>query len=623
MKSPPTRGRLLVPCAAVHRPPIHAIATACLVVLPVAARAFGLDAGASTFDSAQHRYAPQEVRVEDIRVPKVTPQTELVGPPVSAGPAFRIDRFEVTGNTLLTPSQIDGVLAPFRGEDRTLTDVEKARDALQKRYDRDGFLTVAVAIPQQTVETGTVRLQVLEARVGKVTIQNPGVHWVTDGQVRGALQNTTPGAVLRQDDLAADMDRANRLPDAHVRPQLEAGQQPGQVDVGVVVDDRIPLHGSVDFNNNYTPGSPNTRMDASLSYGNLWGLGHEAGVHYQFVPRTSEFSDVQIWAGTYRMPMPWDDRQQLFAYYAKSDTTNAAATGGGISILGKGNNSGLRYIVPLPQIDGFRQFSQDLTLGVDHKDVMNTVSASTANIVTPIKYLPFSVVWDGTLSGEQVLSTARVGVDFNFAGMIEGGSKDDFRINRGGLVPNSPVNGDYQIYTLALSHTLRMPAVLTTLAAGRFVPLPRPEGSFFDDWTLNLSMRGQVASQPLIATEQFAAGGIDSVRGYLQSEKFGDDAYDLQFTLATPFYRNFFGGLFGSRLAERAQLLAFWDNADLWLLNDPSQPKKIHSRLEGAGLGIRLGLLDHLNAEFLLAKPLVQTEDSDRIRYHFRVVVGF
>ena len=65
------------------------------------------------------------------------------------------------------------------------------------------------------------------------------------------------------------------------------------------------------------------------------------------------------------------------------------------------------------------------------------------------------------------------------------------------------------------------------------------------------------------------------------------------------------------------------DNADLWLLNDPSQPKKIHSRLEGAGLGIRLGLLDHLNAEFLLAKPLVQTEDSDRIRYHFRVVVGF
>jgi hemolysin activation/secretion protein len=323
------------------------------------------------------------------------------------------------------------------------------------------------------------------------------------------------------------------------------------------------------------------------------------------------------------MPMPWDDRQQLFAYYAKSDTTNAAATGGGISILGKGNNSGLRYILPLPQIPGFREFSHELTLGVDHKDVMNTVSASTANIVTPIKYLPFSVVWSGTLAGDQVVSTARVGLDFNFAGMIEGGSKEDFRINRGGLEPNSPVNGDYQVVTLALQHMLRMPAVLTTLAAGRFVELPRPQGAFFDDWTLSLSMRGQVASQPLIATEQFAAGGVDSVRGYLQSEKFGDDAYDLQLTLATPLYRNFLGGLLGGRLAERAQFIAFWDNAQLWLLNDPSQPHTIRSRLEGAGLGIRLGLLDHVNAEFLVAKPLIQTEESDRIRYHFRVAVGF
>ena len=620
MASSPARGRVFLPCAAVVRPPVRvALVAAWLVGLPAGARAFGLDAGASTFESGARRYATPEVKLEDIRVPKVEVKPPPAAAETPAGPAFAIERFEVTGNTLLSPSQVDAVLAPFRGESRTLADVEKARDALQRRYESDGFLTVAVAIPQQTVETGTVRLQVLEARIGKVDVKNPGVHWVSDARVRAALQHTVPGAVLRQDDLMDDMDRANRLPDAHVRPQLEAGQKPGEVDVGVAVDDRIPLHGVVDFNNNYTPGSPNTRMDASLSYGDLWGLGHEAGVHYQFVPRTGEFNDVQIWAGTYRMPMPWDDRQQLFAYYAKSDTTNAAATGGGISILGKGNNAGLRYIAPLPRIPQLEGFSQDVTFGVDRKDVENTVSATTANIVTPITYLPFSVVWSGTLAREQIFSTARLGLDFNFNGTLEGGSKDDFRINRGGLAPNSPVNGNYQVVTLALQHKLRVPAVLTTLAAGHFVELPKPQGSFFDDWTLDLSMRGQVATQPLIATEQFAAGGIDSVRGYLQSEKFGDDAYDLQFTLATPFYRNFLGG----RLAERAQFVTFWDNAQLWLLSDPSQPHIIRSRLEGFGFGIRLGLLDHVNAEFLLAKPIIQTEESDSIRYHFRVAVGF
>ena len=596
-------------------------ALAALLLLPAArpARAFELDAGASTFESGQRRYAPSEVKLESIRVPRVEVKPAGEAPGAPAGPAFAIDRFEVIGNTLLTPRQVDEVLAPFRGPDRTLKDVEKARDALQKRFESDGFLTIAVAIPQQTVESGVVRLEVLEARVGRVEITNPGVHWVSDRRVRAALQNTVPGAILRQDDLAADMERANRLPDARVRPQLEAGKEPGQVDVGVVVDDRIPLHGSLDFNNDYTPGSPNTRMNAALSYSDLWRLGHEVGLRYQFVPRTGEFQDVQIYAGTYRMPMPWDDRQQLFGYYVKSDSTNASATGGGIGILGKGKNSGLRYLLPLWEIPGLPGFTQELTLGVDHKNVDNTVSASNANIVTPIKYMPFSVAWSGTLAREQSISNAGLGVDFNFAGMIGGGTKTDFQINRGGIDPQSPVTGDYQIVKLTLRHTLRVPGLLKTLAAGHFVELPKPEGSFFDDWTLDLSMRGQVASQPLISTEQFPAGGIDSVRGYLQSEKFGDDAYDLQFTLATPFYRNFLGG----RFAERAQFLLFWDDAELWLLNDPSQPHTIRSRIEGAGFGIRAGLFDHLNAEFLIAKPLIQTEDSDRLRYHFRVVLGF
>jgi hemolysin activation/secretion protein len=603
----------------VNHPPILALSAACLLVLPASARAFGLDAGASTFESGERRYAKPEVKLEDIRVPRVEVKAGAPTTPPPSGPSFAIDRFEVAGNTLLTPSQVDGVLAPFRGPGRSLGDVEKARDALQKRYEADGFLTVAVAIPQQTVESGTVRLEVLEARVGNVEVRNAGVHWVSDARVRSEVPHITPGAILRQEDLAEDMESANRSADARVRPQLEAGKRPGEVDVGLIVDDRIPLHGSLDFNNQYTPGSPNTRMDASASYSNLWGLGHEIGAHYQFVPRTGEFDQVQIWAGTYRMPMPWSDRQQLFGYYAKSDTTNASAAGGGIGILGKGENYGLRYTVDLPRVAGWREFSHALTFGVDHKNVENTVSESNANIVTPIKYLPFLVAWSGTLAREQTISTAHLGLAFNFAGLIGGGTKTDFQINRGGIDPTSPVNGDYHIVTLALQHTVRMPAVLQTLAAGHFVDLPKPEGSFFDDWTLDLSARGQVADQPLIATEQFAAGGVDSVRGYLQSEKFGDDAYDLQFTLASPFYRNFLGGRFG----ERVQLLAFWDNANLWLLNDPSQPHTIRSRLEGAGFGIRAGLFEHVNAEFLLGWPLIETENSDALRYHFRVAVGF
>jgi hemolysin activation/secretion protein len=584
------------------------------------AAAGSLDAGASTFESGARRYAPVEIDLEDIRVPHVEVDTEVAEPAAPEGPLFPIERFEVTGNTLLTPSQVEKELEAFRGSDKSLADVEAARDALQKRYEADGFLTVAVAIPQQTVESGVVRLEVLEARLGRIEIQNAGIDWLGENRVRARIRHTVPGAVLRQSDLQDDMKRANRSPDARIRPQLAAGEQPGLVDVALIVDDTIPLHGSLAYSNAHTAGSPETRMDAALSYSNLWGIGHEAGIFYQFVPTVAEFSDVQIFAGTYRAPMPWDEEQQLFAYYAKSDTTNAAATGGSLSILGKGNNSGLRYLLPLPlpKADAFSIYSHELTFGADYKNIENAVTATDASIVTPIKYLPFSLTWSGTRVGEQAISNAKVGVNFNFAGMVSGGTTEDFQINRGGIDPGSPVTGTYQIITLGLQHTMRLPGLLQTLAAGHFLDLPQPDKGFLEDWTFDLRSSGQIATQPLIATEQFGAGGVDTVRGYLDRERFGDNAYDIQMELRTPSYAGFLGG----RLRERVQMLAFWDTAELWTLADPTAPLG-QSRLAGAGVGMRAAFFDHVNAELFYASPLIHTEESTRPRLQFRVAVGF
>lgn len=557
------------------------------------------------------------MRLEDIRVPHVEPEPRAAEPPASDGPVFAIERFEVTGNTLLTTSQVERALEPFRGEERTLADVEKARDALQRLYEADGFLTVAVAIPQQTIESGAVRLDVVEARVGRVTVQNEGVRWMSDRRVLRSMENTVPGAVLREEDLQQDLVRANRTRDALVRPQLAAGRAPAEVDVALLVEDRIPLHGTLAWHNEYTPGSPDTRMDASISYADLWGLGHEAGVFYQFVP-TAEFNDVQIWAGTYRMPLPWSEKQQLFAYYAASDTTNAAATGASLSILGKGTTAGLRYVVSLPAIPGWERFSHDVTVGVDYKDVENAVVASAAEIVTPIKYLPFNVAWSGTRLGDHAITTARLGASFHFAGTLADGGKTDFQINRGGVDPDSDVTGTYQIATLALSQTLRVPSILRTLAAGRFVALATPEKSFLDDWTFELRARGQVADQPLIATEQFGAGGMDTVRGYLDRERFGDNGYALQLELRTPSYRNFLGG----RLRERVQVATFWDNAEQWLYEDPVSPR-IPSRLASYGVGVRAGFFEALTTELTLAQPLIDTDDSSGPRLNFRLALGF
>jgi hemolysin activation/secretion protein len=359
-------------------------------------------------------------------------------------------------------------------------------------------------------------------------------------------------------------------------------------------------------------------MDATLAYSNLWGLGHEASVFYQFVPDSQDFSDVQIWAGTYRAPMPWNEDQQLFFYYANSDTTNAATTGGGISVLGKGTTTGTRFLVPLPRPESWRHFTHELTIGADYKDIDNTVQATGAQLETPLKYLPFLVAWSGTHAGDQAITSGRLGLGFNFAGMVDGGSKDDFQINRGGIDPHSPVDGNYHVVSLSLGSMVRMPAVLGTLAAGRFIDLPKPRKSFADDWVIALRARGQVADQPLVATEQFGAGGVDTVHGYLDREKTGDDAYLMQIELQTPFFKNLLGG----RFEDRIQAFGFWNDSQLWLLADPVSDV-VRERLESYGFGLRAGLFGALDAEVSVAQPIIKTEQSTGPRVHFRVAVGF
>ena len=620
MRSPPKRKTSTVRSAPVKSPSLLRAAGGLLALVAVDAQAASLDAGASTFDSAASRYEPAAVRLEDIRVPHVEVAPEA--PPAPQGPSFPIERFEVTGNTLLTPSQVEQALAPFEGTGKSIADVEAARDALRKRYEADGFLTVAVTIPQQTVESGTVRLDVVEGRIGTVTVKNDGVHWVSDQRITNGFQHVVPGAVVRQEDFQEDLIRANRSRDARVRPELSAGKEPGDVDVALVVDDRLPLHGSVAYHNDHTAGSPKTRLDATLSYSNLWGLGHEAGVFYQFVPDPQDFNDVQIWAGSYRAPMPWNEDQQLFLYYANSDTTNAVATGGGLSVLGKGTTTGVRFMVPLPRPETWKRFTHEFTIGADYKDIDNTVSSSDVELVTPIHYLPFLVAWSGTHAGDQAITSARVGLGFNFAGMVDGGTKNDFQVNRGGLDPHSPVDGDYHVVSLSLGSVVRMPAILDTLAAGRFIDFPKPRKSFADDWVLSLRARGQVADQPLVATEQFGAGGVDTVRGYLDREKTGDDAYLMQVELQTPFYNHLLGGVLGGRLDDRIQLFGFWNDSQLWLLPDPVT-NATRDRLASFGFGLRAGLFGALDAEVSVAQPVIKTDQSTGPRVHFRVAVGF
>jgi hemolysin activation/secretion protein len=588
--------------------------------------------GAWSFESARKLYGLETLRPEDVPVPQVeVDETFRLPRGVGDGPEIEIRSYEVVGATLIAPGDVQALLRPYLGRGMYMSDIQAARDALQRAYEERGFPTVAVTLPKQTLLDGRVRLEVIEARLGAVRVENPGIDWYGERGVRRAAPHLVAGAIVRSEDLEADLERANRPRDRRVTPVLEAGAEPGVVDVDLRVDDRIPVHGSLEWNNYRTPGTPRERMTARVSYENLWQLEHELAVQYTFVPTPREsFQDVQVWVLTYGAPNPWRDGDRLFAYAAWSDTTSLLPTNTSINSLGNGFTSGARYNLglPLPFLE-WEWYRHALVLGVDYKSIENALIQGVNTIRTPIRYLPWSVAYQGTVIRPHGYSTLSLGTDFHFAGTIDsGGSKEDFQNNRGGVRDDNIVDGTYAIYRLDLDTTLRLPALLRTLAQGRFLELPAPTLSFEDDAALVFSLSGQFADEPLISVEQFPLGGRYSVRGYLEGERFGDHGWDLQAEVRTPALKGFLGGYLG----EKLQGLLFYDVGEFYLLETDEDPEGddlfAEGRLQAVGVGTRASFLEtrfgSVRGEAFLALPTIETENTKRTpQFFFQVKAEF
>src|SRR5262245_33425778 len=73
-------------------------------------------------------------------------------------PRFDILEYVIDGNSVLSVVEIERVVYPFLGEQRTAGDVDRAREDLENAYHLRGFQTVQVTIPQQGVESGIIHL---------------------------------------------------------------------------------------------------------------------------------------------------------------------------------------------------------------------------------------------------------------------------------------------------------------------------------------------------------------------------------------------------------------------------------------------------------------------------------
>jgi hemolysin activation/secretion protein len=277
------------------------------------------------------------------------------------------------------------LLNDLRGDEQTALDVENARDRIEKYYHENGYPTTLVNIPEQSVEGGFVYLQVIEGKVGSLTVKGNG--WTSEKRIRKELPSMAAGEIVSLPQIKKEITQVNTSSDLKVTPGISPGKETGTVDVELKVEDQLPLHGSLELNNRSTYDTTELRLNAALRYDDLWALGHSISVQYQTTPQ--DLSEVQVFSGSYMLPLPWADAQRfvLYGVYSNSTTT----FGDAFNTLGKGDIIGSRYIIPFPPCGSYNHSG---IIGFDYKNFdESTIQTGDPDgaVATPVEYLPLSI----------------------------------------------------------------------------------------------------------------------------------------------------------------------------------------------------------------------------------------
>ena len=315
--------------------------------------------------------ADERPREEEPVLPsqEVTPPESTPLPEESAVRLF-VDKIEIVGGTVFEPQRLAEITQPLEGREVSLAELTQAADAIAQLYLSEGYINSTVIVGEQTVENGVVQISVREGRLQEIQIE--GLQRLKPGYVRSRLQHadTVPLNANRiEEELRLLRSDANI---AAVHGQLNPGDRPGESILVVQVVEEKAWSGGVGVDNYSPPSVGSERMQASLGYRNITGLGDTLDVTYY---RTTT-GGSNIWDAAYQVPVnAMDGTLSLRAVINNNQVTQSSAFP--FSVDGDSDRYEISFRQPL-----VRRLQEEFALSAgfsyrDGKTLVRTAEAGT------------------------------------------------------------------------------------------------------------------------------------------------------------------------------------------------------------------------------------------------------
>lgn len=479
---------------------------------------------------------------------------------------FVLQNISVEGMGAYSPAEIKPIYDQYLGQEISVATVFEIMGQLQQKYLDDGYALTKVVIPNQNIESGNVKLSVIEGHVEEVEVA-PGVKRTF--VIEDVVNQIASMRPLNIKKLERIMLVLNDYPDAALSAILASPKTPDTEGTGAV---RLILQ----------------PIEKAEKLGRI-GLDNHGSV----------FSG------------PWQTYVNLHGASIVVDHSELTLTTHAAIPFQEQKLGSLSYTIPLFGVSGARvAFSGTKALtepgsSLSTLDIKGASESLEANLSYPIiRQRDKTLVVDGgfewknsrtKILGEELyddrLRIAKAGVNFNFTDSFAGYSVLDVRYAQG-----LNVFGVRETGSVDLSRQLgKSDFKKFNFLAARVQALP---------WGLELFglVQGQYSFDPLLSSEEFGFGGARLGRGYDSSEITGDKGVagtlELRYRTTAPIFNTTLG----------LQPYAFYDVGKVWNI-DKGGKNKLSAASTGAG--IRFDHNTGWNADLNFATPLTRSAQNE------------
>ncbi len=500
-----------------------------------------------------------DIESERIRLSTETPYVLPIEPPpqpalTKSNVSFRLTGIELRGNSVFTESELIDLVSSKITTKVTFEDLVALADTITHYYRKHGYLLARAYIPAQEINTGNIRISILEGRIDKIRLTNSSDLSDTAFSARNLIPRDKP---LQHSDMERSILLLNDLNGVKVQATLAKGARVGTSDLMLKAEPDRRFSGYLEYDNNGNEYTGENRFGGRLSYASPFGFG--GILNARILDTADDLSYARI---SWRTPL--SKRGLTGEIYRSQMEYTLGGNLASSNATGDSSITGLKLSYPFVRtLDSniyvnasFEQVNLEDNIDITR----NTKTSDRTTLAVEAR----------TLSSERAYSWSM-----------------------------SITNGDLEIEPELLD-------AATAQKAGSFQRFNASYSEIYHFsrvWSIYATGYIQWASQNLDSSEKFGLGGPNAVRAYQQGEALGDHGY----LLSTELRYSFENGIVLSSFVDTGAVKL---NTQPWsaLTQTPSYKNK--RTLSGFGLGLFWASDSGFSVNASMATPLGGNKES-------------